>query len=118
MRTVNNYQIEQETWEEQQDGGRYHPGRVVIFRDKTGEHRVHIEAGSSDYVDLFREGCFTIVLSHNPRLWYTGIEVFEGDRLAWDVFLQADYEIEEILGASGVDLEPIHIAKRLFARWE
>ena len=112
MRSVD-FTLEHENWEEQRDARRCNPALVLLFRDRTGNHRATISAGDSDYVHCFREGSLTYVLSINPGLGYAGLEVFEGAQQVGNTFLQVDYEIAEILGPRGLDLEPITIAKRL-----
>jgi len=105
--------LEKETWEEQQEAGRYNPGLVVLFRDRRGKHRVPISAGYSDDVEGFRSGDETYILSMNQGLNYVGLEVFRGSESMGDIFVDRDYDIDEILGPRGLNLTDHTIVKRL-----
>jgi hypothetical protein len=112
MRRVG-YSVEKETYEEQSDAGRHNPGLVLLFRDKTGRHRVPISAGYRDEIDVYRQGDETYVLTKNRGLDYVGLEIFRGDESAGDIFLQVDYEITDTLGPRGLDLSDPTIIRRL-----
>jgi len=112
MRRVG-FTIEKETYEEQREAGRYNPGLVVLFRDRTGNHRVHIGAGYSDDVEVYREGEETFILSKNWRLGYVGLEIYRGSRHIGEMFLQNSQDIDEILGPQGLDLADYNIIKRM-----
>lgn len=115
MRRVG-FKIEKETYEEQRAAGRYNPGLVVLFRDKRGNHRVHIGAGYSDDVEVYREGDETFILSKNRRLDYVGLEIFRGSQQVGEMFLQLSQDIQEILGPRGLDLADHNIIKRM-SQW-
>lgn len=115
MRRVG-FQAKKETYEEQRAAGRYNPGLVVLFRDRTGNHRVHIGAGYSDNIEVYREGDETFILSKNYRLGYVGLEIFQGSRQVGEMFLQNSQDIDEILGPKGLDLADHNIVKRM-AQW-
>lgn len=102
------FEVEEETYEEQSRAGRYNPGLVLLYRDKRKIQRVPIGAGTSDDIYVYREGDDIYVLTVNDRLGYVGLDIFSGDpaEKAGEMFLQTDYEIEEILGRRGLDLSP------------
>ena len=112
MRTVP-FAVTHETWEEADTAGRYNRGLVVLFRDRTGNHRVPIGAGESDGVEVYRDHGLTYVVSRNHGLGYVGLEVFEGDAQVGETFLQVDYEIAEILGRDGMNRSGSWIARQL-----
>ena len=105
--------LEKETWEEQQEAGRHNPGLVVLFRDRKGKHRVPISAGYSDDVEGFRSGEETYILSMNRGLNYVGLQVFQGSDEIGDMFVDRDYDIEEMFGPRGLDTADYNIAKIL-----
>jgi hypothetical protein len=112
MRTVP-FAVTHETWEEADAAGRYNRGLVVLFRDRTGNHRVPIGAGDSDDVEVFRDHGLTYVVSRNHGLGYVSLEVFEGDTWVSQTFLQFDEDIAEILGRDGLDRSGWWIARQL-----
>jgi len=112
MRRVG-FSTKKETYEEQHAAGRYNPGLVVLFRDKTGKHHVHIGAGYSDDVEVYREGDETFVLSKNWRLDYVGLEIYRGSQQVGELFLQNSQDITDVLGARGLDLADYTIIKRM-----
>ena len=115
MRTIKDFKLQNETFEDQRKAGRYNPALELIFRDKKGFHTVKIGAGTSDRIYVFREDWETIVLSINSGLNYAGIEVFNGREHLGEKFVQYDYEIQEYLGIKDVDdLTEINVAKRLY----
>lgn len=125
MQTVKSARIKRESWDRQRAAGRYNAGLVVLLNYRKRRYVLPIGAGDSDCVDVFREGNYVYVVSVNHGLEYAGLEVFElgdtrdehSDKHAGDqvgsVFLQADYEVREILGPRGTDLAPATIARRL-----
>jgi len=98
-----------ETWQP----GHYGPTQQITYRDKTGSYTVNISAGSSDSVDVFREGGVTYVLSINRSIGYVGVQAFKEGQDYGDVFLQNDWEIREALGPRGLDLQDVTIARKL-----
>ncbi|MGV8080986.1 MAG: hypothetical protein AB2L22_13130 [Syntrophales bacterium] len=103
MKELKEFMIGKESREDQFKAGRYHPGLEITFSDDQGLHRHKIAAGYSDEVHVFREGEVTMVLSSNLRLGYAGLEAFQGDARAGEVFLIGS----EMLAAFGEeDLEP------------
>ena len=54
MRSVP-FAVTHETWEEADAAGRYNRGLVVLFRDRTGNHRAPIGAGENDDVEVYRD---------------------------------------------------------------
>jgi hypothetical protein len=115
MRTINfrSYSIDHESWEEMAKARRENRALVLQYRDRQGKHRVTIDAGESDEIDVFREGELTLVLSTNSRYGYAGIQAFKGSEETGSIFLQNSQDLEDILGRSQLDLSPITIAKRL-----
>lgn len=110
------FKTEQETYEEQRQAGRYNPGLVLIYTDTNRrKQRVPLSAGYEDYIYVYREGEEIFALSLNHRLGYVGLEVFSGDPAehVGEIFLQNDWEIEDVLGRKGLDLSPPTIVRRL-----
>jgi hypothetical protein len=106
MRTVklDAYEIERETYEEQNAAGRYHPADVITWQGQ----RYTIGAGRADDVDLFTEGGALYVLARHWGLCYAGLQVFrDGEEIA-NVFT----DLEETAGPLN-DLTAINAAKRL-----
>jgi hypothetical protein len=106
------FKLCRESYESQSKAGRYNPARVV----KVDSERFLIGAGTNDDVDVFKEGGPYLVLVVNRGLGYCGLEVFSpGDcEPSGEVFLQADYEIEDVLGKRGLGLADATIARRLY----
>jgi hypothetical protein len=111
MRTIHEYDIVNETDEEQRAAGRYNPGLVL----KINGRRLPISAGYKDDIHIFDEHGIIFVLSINRGLDYVGVEAFEIDHDTpfGEVFLDCDHQIADVLGPRGLDLEPITMAKRL-----
>jgi hypothetical protein len=110
MRRIHNYRITKESFWEMLHAKRHNPCLVITFRDKSGQHTHRLSAGYGDVLDIYREGTETYVLSSNPRLYYVGLEAFEGAEKQGSIFLQGD-QVKEILGRD--DLAPLTIIKRL-----
>ena len=113
MRSVHNWALGRESWDDQSAAGRYNPAFQVRI---DGGPVLTIAAGGSDSVDVFTDHGLYYVISVNSGLEYAGLEVFDNEGNQIDegsVFLQADYEVREILGTRGVDLSPMSICKRL-----
>jgi len=99
MKRVSHY-IEDESYESQSTAGRYHPGRVTTWTVRGKKITVPIGAGRGDDVEMFRDGDWVYVVVVRYSLGYAGLEVFEyqtGEPRG-EIFLQVDYEVEEILG--------------------
>lgn len=105
-------EIEHETWEEQKKAGRYNPALVA----KIGKIRLILECGSSDYTYFWKDKTNYYVLSLNYRLGYVGLTEYnkKGEQtIGGDIFLQTDYELEEILGKNWEDKSPAWIKRVL-----
>lgn len=121
MRTFHDYRLVSESFESQCKARRYNPATVLRMKHKGVKRRFVLGCGSNDNVTVLREGDLLFVVSVNHGLEYAGLEVFDLGEVPDEdqhgpmgiAFLQADYEIAEILGPRGVDLTPITIAKRL-----
>jgi hypothetical protein len=73
MRTVHNFQLEEETLEEQFAAQRYNPATVLI----RNRQRMFLACGNSDTVRVFKDGKETFVLSYNRGLSYAGLQIFD-----------------------------------------
>lgn len=115
MRTLpyNSYSIFHEPWAEAWKAKRHNRALVLSFRDAKGKHRVVLDSGESDQIDVFREFDQTIILSTNSKYGYAGLQVFQGEKEEGSFFIQNYSELEDILGKRCLDLEPITIAKKL-----
>ena len=111
MKTIHNYKITHEGIENQIKAGRYNPSRVIIYKN----HSFLIGAGNADDISVFQEGDDLLILSINYRLEYIGLEIFNLKSFAQygEMFLQSNYEIDEIIGKKAFDLSPMTIAKRM-----
>lgn len=108
MRKVRSYSFSQ-IWK----AGHYGPTRTLSYRIGREKFSVEINAGSSDSVYPYRDGDTLLLVTINRRYGYAGLEAFLGGVKVGDTFLQNDWEIREILGKKGVDLEPCTIIRRL-----
>ena len=75
MRTIHNYKLQTETWESQSKAGRYNPATEIVYRDKRGIHTYTTGAGTSDSINVFREGEETYILIVNDQLGYAALEI-------------------------------------------
>lgn len=125
MKTIQ-FTTAKECYSRQHEAGRYNPGRVALFNRNRFRCIAELPHGSRDDCHLFVDGSTLYALSINRGLGYCGLTAFDlasrekdkhGPR--WlvpelgEVFLQADHEIESVLGKRGLDLAPITIAKIL-----
>ena len=110
MRRVTNYTITKESVEDMLKAKRFNPCLEISFRDKSGRHRHKLGAGYSDDIHVYRELGETFILTHNSRLGYVGVEVFNGADLVGDIFLEG-HQVTEILGRE--DLAPFTMIRRL-----
>lgn len=110
MRTVKNYTLDRKSlWKP----GHYGPTTTLTFRDKSGTHTVELSAGTSDDIDVFREGTLTYVVTRSRyHSLYAGLEAFEAGEKIGDAFCQ-DWEMEETLGKNASNLRPSKIARIL-----
>lgn len=99
--------------------GNFSASLAMTFRDKKGIHRVALEAGTQDYLHVFRQGDCTYVVSINYGLPYVGLQVFgyfgdSGKKIEsiGSFFLQ-EGQVEETLGKDGENKAPYWIAKIL-----
>jgi hypothetical protein len=76
-------------------------------------HWYWLDGGTSDQVDLFREGKTLYALTTNSGLNYAGLQAFEDGNEIGNVFVQSDHEMESMLGKKGLDLSSREILKRL-----
>ena len=104
------YKIGKESFEDMLKAGRFNPCLEITFRDRKGAHTHKISAGYEDDVLVYRENGTTYVLSHNPRLGYVGVEVFEGDENVDGLFLQGE-EMFDALGDN--NLTPCEMLQHL-----
>lgn len=110
--------------------GHHNPHRniVVRYRNKTWE--LESGHGRGDDVDVYLEGDRAYVLVTRSNLGYVGLSEyvlnkdFETKHEDYDssyqavgnsaeVFIDRDYEIEEILGPRGFDLQPLSILRKV-----
>lgn len=101
MRRLKPLRIELETEDEQTAAGRYHPGSVLVCRNR----RIPISSGSSDRNVVWTTAELVLVMCYNPRVGYAGIEEFiiekkyeredAGFRLGDSVFIQNDWELPD-----------------------
>lgn len=89
MRRVD-FSIRKESIEDQLSAGRFNPCLEITFRDIKGIHVHTIGAGFDDELYVFREKGETLVVSHNPKLGYIGMEAFRGGDTVGVVFFQGD----------------------------
>ena len=113
MKRIRNYSIKKETIEDMIQGKKYNSCLEITFTDKTGTYTHKIGAGYGDYKDVYRENGITYLLTRNFDLEYVGLEIFRGVEKLGEIFLQADYEIKEILGENGIKKAPYNIIKIL-----
>ena len=112
MRRVktHSWKTQLESWEDMNEAGRFNPSLELVFKDKAGKHTVKIGSGRSDYLDLYRDGKHTYLLSRNYGLDYVSLDIFEGNNHLGDVFVEShqmkDYGVN-------VDMAPYNIIKRL-----
>jgi len=102
------------------------PVLQVTWRGR--EYPLYCPCGNSDRAVMFkiRDGgtTYLAMLSFNPRLDYVGLAVYEPENFptadagdihpAGEMFTQGREEYESILGPTGLDLEPVTMARRLF----
>jgi len=110
MRKVNNYTIQKESFEDMNNAGRWNPCLEITFRDKAGIHTHKLSAGYQDDIHIYREHGITFILTSNPYLGYVGLEVFNGNKQAGDLFLEY-HNLIEVLGRC--DLAPFTMIRRL-----
>ena len=91
------YTITKESIEDQIKSGRFNPGLEIIFTDEEGRHKHKIAAGYSDEISVFQESGITMIMSHNPKLGYAGLEVFQGNERINDVYLSG-HEMDKAFG--------------------
>lgn len=110
MKRINHFRIAKESNANMITAGRYHPALEITFCDRFGKHTHTLSAGTDDVIHVYRKANLTCVLSVNARLGYVGLEVFNGDEKAGDIFLQEN-QVAEVLGRD--DLAPFTIIRRL-----
>ena len=110
MRAIKNYTISKESFEDMRKAKRFNPCLEITFQDKKGVHHYKLSAGYEDDIYVYREHQQTFILTQNHRLGYVGLEVFEDDGKAGDIFLEA-HQVSDVLGRD--DLAPFTIIRRL-----
>ena len=112
------YKVQKESLEDMCRAGRYNPSLEITFQDKSGAHIVKVGAGYTDDLYVYQSmGEETYILSQNNHFDYVGLEVFEGDEQVWEMFLQNDWQIQEVLGKKGLDAAPYNIIKSMLNHW-
>ena len=115
MRTVKRYTLRQESWEKQREKSRYNPGLEIVLGNTV---ILPLSSGTSDHIYLFTEGKHDdkmyYVLSVNYRLGYVGLTEYDatGETMG-DVFIDRDYEIEEVFNKKFNDYGPMTLCKIL-----
>ena len=112
MQRVKNYSISKEATDEMITARRFNPCLEIVFENDSGIHRHKLSAGYSDNLHIYREAGLTCVLSINNRIGYIGLEVFDGNQPAGDIFLQGDQILETL---ERNNLSPFTIIRRLLA---
>lgn len=110
MRRVSNHTITKESVEDMLNARRFNPCLEITFRDKSGKHTHKLSAGYSDDVYVYRESSETLMLTHNLRLGYVGLEVFNGAGSVGNIFLN-DHQVTGVFGRD--DLAPFTMIRRL-----
>jgi len=110
MRKVANYQITKESLKDMLEARRFNPCLEITFRDRKGKHIQKLYAGYEDDLDVYQDGEYTFVLSHNPLLGYIDLEVFNGEEQTGDIFLEP-HQVIQVLGR--YDLAPCTIIRCL-----
>jgi hypothetical protein len=96
--------------------GFYNAPQVLEYSFKRKKHVVVLDSGSSDDVDVYRDGESLFVLSKNTRLGYCGLQVFAlhgeytGEEIG-NVFEQNPESIEDLAGWE--DMAPYNLIRRL-----
>jgi hypothetical protein len=98
MKTITNYIIEDD---------------VLVFKDRTGFHRVPLKAGETDKIFVFREGKITFILCINTHYGYVGLDAFEGQKEVNSLFLDKEDELRDMIGRRWDVMTPMNIVKRL-----
>jgi hypothetical protein len=110
MEKYKRYTIQDESWDDMREAGRFNPMLEITFRDKSGIHTHKIGAGRSDDITVYREHGVTYVLTQNQSLGYIGLEAFESETQTADIFLE-HHQIKETIGRE--NLAPFTIIRRL-----
>lgn len=115
MRRFNNWNQRTATVEETPKGF-YNPPQMMDFTFNRKTYTVQLSAGTSDYVEVYRDGDSLFVLSYNYRLGYVGLQVFalKGDyagELMGEIFEQSPDENEDLKGWE--DMAPFTLIKIL-----
>ena len=103
------YDIHKESIDDMIKAGRFNPSLELTFRDKSGIHTHKIEAGHADEIDVYRDGKETYILTRHFGLGYVGLEMFEGADKVGEMFLQNNWNVEEVIG--NTNLAPYTIIK-------
>jgi hypothetical protein len=101
------------TPEETRDRKLLNAGSVIDYRGNT----IPLAAGRSDSIHVFKESTVLYVLSTNSKLGYLGLEIFDatsGEEYE-QIFLQYEWELEEYLGRTWEEMEPVAIVRKLVA---
>jgi hypothetical protein len=101
------------TPEETRDRKLINAGSVLMY----GTTAIHLGAGRSDRIHVFKESTVLYVLSTNSKLGYLGLEIFDassGEEYE-QILLRYEWELEEYLWVDWEQMEPVAIVKRLIA---
>jgi hypothetical protein len=99
--------------------GHFNPHKNLIVRYRGRDFELECGAGSADRVYVYRCHELVHVLVVNRGLGYVGLSAYQLDRRCdvqnamAECFFQYDWEVADVLGKRGVDLEPREIRKRL-----
>lgn len=112
--------------ERQQAAGRFNPATVAIFTYKRARYVAVLPCGSSDDIEIFRDGDTLYVVCVNRRLGYAGLTTYGlSDRRedlynprrfcaveTGEIFSQSTEELEDLIGKNWDDLTLRTLAKR------
>jgi hypothetical protein len=99
--------------------GHFNPHDNLIVRYRGRDYELECGAGSSDWVHVYRTKELVHVLSFNRGLGYVALAAYMLERAESpirpmeELFFQADWQVAEVLGPRGVDLEPRTMRRRL-----
>jgi hypothetical protein len=105
------YSIYRMAWDDSRGKGYVNNPLLLEYND----HEIILGLGTGDTEYLYKivGTDETLILSLNLRLYYAGLEVYNGDMVkVSDVFMQNDYDLDKL--GDLYELSPITIAKRLY----
>jgi len=104
-RPLRGWKLDHESWDEAQRARRYNRAITLTYTHGSARHRVVLQAGEADEIDVLSDGNAVYVLTSNFGLGYVGLEVFPDGAREAEAFVQGS-EVEECLGESFWDLSP------------